>query len=116
MHILQHQKEVVTNRTKYDLNKAKDRQHIVEGSDEGPVDLGSSDCNHPGIQRINGMQKITLISKFEFTEAQSEAIVSFQLYRLTNTDITALQAEAEELVKADRRIRRYWKVKANLQV
>jgi topoisomerase-4 subunit A len=41
--------------------------------------------------------KDNLISKFAFTEAQAEAIVSLQLYRLTNTDITALQNEAEEL-------------------
>ena len=41
--------------------------------------------------------KNNLIGKYEFTEPQAEAIVSLQLYRLTNTDITALQAEAEEL-------------------
>jgi topoisomerase-4 subunit A len=41
--------------------------------------------------------KDNLIAKFAFTEAQAEAIVSLQLYRLTNTDITALQKEAEEL-------------------
>ena len=41
--------------------------------------------------------KDNLIAKFAFTEAQAEAIVSLQLYRLTNTDITALEAEAAEL-------------------
>lgn len=41
--------------------------------------------------------KNNLMSKFQFSEAQAEAIVSLQLYRLTNTDITALQAEQEEL-------------------
>lgn len=40
-----------------------------------------------------------LVSEFSFTEAQAEAIVSLQLYRLTNTDVTALQKEAEELQK-----------------
>ena len=43
--------------------------------------------------------KNNLIAKFGFTEAQAEAIVSLQLYRLTNTDITALRQEAEELAK-----------------
>ena len=43
--------------------------------------------------------KNNLMAKFEFTEAQAEAIVSLQLYRLTNTDITALREEAEELDK-----------------
>ena len=41
--------------------------------------------------------KNNLIEKFAFTEPQAEAIVSLQLYRLTNTDITALQEEAKEL-------------------
>jgi topoisomerase-4 subunit A len=43
--------------------------------------------------------KDNLINKFQFTEPQAEAIVSLQLYRLTNTDITALQKESEELAK-----------------
>jgi len=43
--------------------------------------------------------KNNLMAKFQFTEPQAEAIVSLQLYRLTNTDITALMAEAEELAK-----------------
>ena len=43
--------------------------------------------------------KNNLMAKFEFTEPQAEAIVSLQLYRLTNTDITALRKEAEELAK-----------------
>src|SRR5699024_1374024 len=43
--------------------------------------------------------KKRIIDQFEFTEVQAEAIVTLQLYRLTNTDITALQKEAEELDK-----------------
>ena len=43
--------------------------------------------------------KNNLISKFKFTEEQAEAIVSLQLYRLTNTDITSLEAETKELNK-----------------
>ena len=43
--------------------------------------------------------KDNLIAKFLFTEPQAEAIVSLQLYRLTNTDITALRKEAEELAR-----------------
>lgn len=46
--------------------------------------------------------KDNLISEFAFTEPQAEAIVSLQLYRLTNTDITALKAEEEELEKKSR--------------
>ncbi|KSU62824.1 DNA gyrase subunit A [[Bacillus] enclensis] len=93
-----HQKEVVTNRTKYDLKKASDRQHIVEGLmkalsilDEVIATIRASKDKKDA--------KNNLIDKYGFTEAQSEAIVSLQLYRLTNTDITALRSEAEELDK-----------------
>ncbi|WP_226674691.1 DNA topoisomerase IV subunit A [Rossellomorea aquimaris] len=95
---IQHQKEVVTNRTKHDLNKAKDRQHIVEGLMKA---LSILDQVIATIRASKDKRdaKDNLIQKFQFTEAQSEAIVSLQLYRLTNTDIKALQAEAEELAK-----------------
>jgi topoisomerase IV subunit A len=93
-----HQKEVVTNRTKYDLKKASDRQHIVEGLmkalsilDEVIATIRASKDKKDA--------KNNLIDQYGFTEAQSEAIVSLQLYRLTNTDITALRSEAEELDK-----------------
>ncbi|MCA1053849.1 DNA topoisomerase IV subunit A [Rossellomorea aquimaris] len=95
---IEHQKEVVTNRTKHDLAKASDRQHIVEGLmkalsilDEVIATIRASKDKKDA--------KINLIDQYGFTEAQSEAIVSLQLYRLTNTDITALQNEAEELQK-----------------
>ncbi|WP_019156751.1 DNA topoisomerase IV subunit A [Robertmurraya massiliosenegalensis] len=95
---IEHQKEVVTRRTQYDLQKARDRQHIVEGLmkalsilDEVIATIRAS--------KDKRNAKDNLIAKFQFSEAQAEAIVSLQLYRLTNTDITALQAEAEELAK-----------------
>ncbi|UII58374.1 DNA topoisomerase IV subunit A (plasmid) [Cytobacillus spongiae] len=93
---IEHQKEVVTNRTRHDLTKAKDRQHIVEGLMKA---LSILDQVIATIRASKDKRdaKDNLIYKFQFTEAQSEAIVSLQLYRLTNTDITALQAEAEEL-------------------
>ena len=93
---IEHQKEVVTRRTQFELNKAKERQHIVEGLmkalsilDEVIATIRASKDKRDA--------KDNLIAKYAFTEAQSEAIVSLQLYRLTNTDITALQLEAEEL-------------------
>ncbi|MED4206419.1 DNA topoisomerase IV subunit A [Neobacillus mesonae] len=95
---IDHQKEVVTRRTKHDLQKAQERQHIVEGLmkalsilDEVIATIRASKDKRDA--------KDNLISKFDFTEAQAEAIVSLQLYRLTNTDITALRNEAEELAK-----------------
>ena len=95
---IDHQKEVVTKRSQFDLQKAKDRAHIVEGLmkalsilDEVIATIRASKDKRDA--------KNNLIAKFEFTEPQAEAIVSFQLYRLTNTDITALREEAEELAK-----------------
>jgi topoisomerase IV subunit A len=93
-----HQKEVVTRRSQYELKKAQDRQHIVEGLmkalsilDEVIASIRASKDKRDA--------KDNLISQFGFTEPQAEAIVSLQLYRLTNTDITALRAEAEELAQ-----------------
>lgn len=95
---IKHQKEVVLKRSKYDLQKAKDRLHIVEGLmkalsilDEVIAIIRSSNDKRDA--------KTNLETKFGFTEVQSEAIVSLQLYRLTNTDITELRAEQDELQK-----------------
>ena len=93
-----HQKEVVTKRTQYDLKKAKDRLHILEGLmkalsilDEVIATIRASKDKRDA--------KANLMNKFEFTEPQAEAIVTLQLYRLTNTDITQLKQEAEDLEK-----------------
>lgn len=95
---IEHQKEVVTRRTMYDIRKAKDRLHIVEGLIKALSILDEV------IQTIRASAdkrdaKNNLIAKFQFTEVQAEAIVSLQLYRLTNTDITELKKEDEELRK-----------------
>ncbi len=50
------------------------------------------------------MQKNNLVVQHGFTEEQAEAIVTLQLYRLTNTDITQLQAEAQELAETIREL------------
>ncbi|KYG91882.1 DNA gyrase subunit A [[Bacillus] sp. KCTC 13219] len=93
-----HQKEIVSKRTAFDLEKAKDRLHIVEGLMKALSILDEV------IQTIRSSAdkrdaKMNLQQKFDFTEIQSEAIVSLQLYRLTNTDITELRAEQEELTQ-----------------
>lgn len=95
---IEHQKDVVTRRTKYDLAKAKERQHIVEGLIRA---LSILDDIIATIRASKDKRdaKNNLMTKFAFTEEQAEAIVSLQLYRLTNTDITELKKEAEELEK-----------------
>ncbi|NRG46310.1 DNA topoisomerase IV subunit A [Bacillus sp. CRN 9] len=91
-----HRKEVVTRRTQFDLDKAQARQHIVEGLIKA---LSILDEVIAAIRASKDKRdaKDNLMAKFAFTEPQAEAIVSLQLYRLTNTDITALRAEADEL-------------------
>lgn len=95
---IEHQKEVVTNRTKYDLAKAKDRKLIVEGLIKAISILDEV------IQTIRASKdkkdaKENLMKKYGFTDMQAEAIVNLQLYRLTNTDITLLQKEENELTQ-----------------
>lgn len=93
---LAHQRDVTTKRTQFDLNKAKEREHIVAGLIKALSILDDV------IKTIRASQnkkeaKDNLMVAYGFTEKQAEAIVSLQLYRLTNTDVTALQKEAEEL-------------------
>lgn len=95
---ISHRKEVVTRRSTFDLEKAQSRQHIVEGLMKA---LSILDEVIAAIRASKDKRnaKDNLMAKFAFTEPQAEAIVSLQLYRLTNTDITALRAEAEELAQ-----------------
>ncbi|OIJ12829.1 DNA gyrase subunit A [Anaerobacillus arseniciselenatis] len=93
-----HQKEVVTRRSTYELRKAEERQHVVEGL------IRAISILDEVIETIRASKdkrdaKNNLMSKFQFTDAQAEAIVTLQLYRLTNTDVTTLQKESDELQK-----------------
>lgn len=103
---LNHQIEVVTNRTRYDLDHAEKRMHIVEGLMKA---LSILDEVITLIRNSKNKKdaKDNLVAEFDFTEAQAEAIVMLQLYRLTNTDIVALEeehAELEALIKKLRNI------------
>ncbi|UQB62496.1 DNA topoisomerase IV subunit A [Lactiplantibacillus plantarum] len=96
---LEHQRDVVTRRTQFNLQKAMDRQHIVQGLIKAMSILDQV------IKTIRGSKdkkdaKQNLISQFDFSEIQAEAIVTMQLYRLTNTDVTQLEKESAELAKA----------------
>ncbi|MGH2318054.1 DNA topoisomerase IV subunit A [Planococcus sp. SE5232] len=95
---IEHQKEVITKRSEFDLQKASDRMHIVEGLMKA---LSILDKVIKTIRSSKDKRdaKNNLIESFDFSEAQSEAIVSLQLYRLTNTDITELQKEENDLKK-----------------
>ncbi len=95
---LTHQRDVTTKRTQFDLQKALDRQHIVAGLIKA---LSILDQVIKTIRASKNKRdaKQNLITKYDFSEKQAEAIVSLQLYRLTNTDVTALEREATELAK-----------------
>lgn len=95
---IQHQKEVVTRQTSYELRKSKERAHIVEGLIKAVSIL---DELIAVIRASNNKQdaKSNIMKTFDFTEQQAEAIVTLQLYRLTNTDIVSLEEEAKELQK-----------------
>lgn len=96
---LEHKREVLTRRTNYNLRKAESRQHIVSGLIKALSILDQViDAIRSSKDKKNA--KENLIERFDFTEIQAEAIVSLQLYRLTNTDITALENEAAALDKA----------------
>ena len=91
-----HQKEVITKKTQFDLNKAQDRLHIVDGLMKA---LSILDEVIALIRNSNDKKdaKEKLVETYDFTMIQAEAIVSLQLYRLTNTDITILQEEKLDL-------------------
>ena len=93
-----HQKEVVTNRSNFDLKRAKERQHIVEGLIK-MVSVLDEVVRIIRQSKDKSDAKKNLIQAFGFSERQAEAIVMLQLYRLTNTDVTALEKENAELAK-----------------
>lgn len=91
-----HQKEVITNRSNFELAQAKKRLHIVDGL---ILMVSILDAVIKTIRESLNKKdaKENIIDLYGFTEAQAEAIVTLQLYRLTNTDIVALQNEKKEL-------------------
>ena len=97
-HYIQHQKDVVTRRTQYDLDKAKARAHILEGL---IIAINNIDriiaiirgSKNPNIARKN------LMGEFKLTEIQAQAILDMRLQRLTNMEIITLEREYKEIKK-----------------
>lgn len=90
------QKEIVTKRTRFDLNKAQARLHIVEGLIKALSILDQVIKTIRASKNRRDAQD-NLVSAYQFTQRQAEAIVALQLYRLTNTDVTALENELANL-------------------
>ena len=97
-HYLEHQENVVTRRTKYELNKAEERAHILQGL------LIALDHIDEVIKIIRGSKTVQiakeeLIARFELTDVQAQAIVDMRLRALTGLEREKLEAEYEELMK-----------------
>ncbi len=97
-HYIQHQKEVVTRRTKYDLDKAQQRAHILEGL------LKALDHIDEIVRLIRANKDMAtarqaLMENFDFTEKQAQAILDMRLGRLTGLEREKLQEEYQELEK-----------------
>ncbi|MEG2620743.1 MAG: DNA topoisomerase IV subunit A [Bacilli bacterium] len=93
---ISHKREVVKNRINFDLRHAKDSSHILEGLIKAISILDEV------IRVIRGSKNkadaiVNLVKEFQFTQKQADAIVTLQLYRLTNTDIESLQQELDKL-------------------
>ncbi|MGL5916347.1 MAG: DNA topoisomerase IV subunit A, partial [Culicoidibacterales bacterium] len=93
---IDHQLDVVIRRSNFELKVASDRQHLVEGLIKA---ISMLDVIIQTIRQAKDKKDaITqLCDKYGFTTRQADAIVSLQLYRLTSTDITGLEAEHTEL-------------------
>jgi topoisomerase IV subunit A len=95
---LKHEKDVVIKRTKFDLNKAETRLEIIQGLIHA-MDILDQVIKTIRASKNKSEAKKNLSEAFDFTSRQAEAIVSLQLYRLTNTDVDALIAEQSDLTK-----------------
>ena len=101
---IEHQKEVMTNKCNFELQKAERRAHIVDGliSMVSILDAVIKTIRNSTNKRN---AKENIMANYHFSELQAEAIVNLQLYRLTNTDIFELRKEASELEQQIRRLR-----------
>lgn len=93
-----HQRQVVKRRTEFDLKHAKARYHIVEGLIKC-ISILDEVIKVIRASKNKTDAKDNLVKEFDFTEIQAEAIVTLQLYRLTNTDVVALENEKASLEK-----------------
>ena len=96
---IEFQKEVITNRTQFDLEYFKKRYHIVEGLIKAISILDEVIATIRKSKNKNDA-KNNLVKEYDFTMEQAEAIVMLQLYKLTNTDVTELEEEMANLAKA----------------
>ncbi|SHE58341.1 DNA topoisomerase IV subunit A [Clostridium fallax] len=104
-HYVNHQKDVITRRTKRELDIAEKRFHVVEGFikaidiiDEIIAEIRASKSKKEAAEK--------LINKFQFTSIQAEAILELMLYRLTGLEINVFKKEYKELEKTIKRLKK----------
>ncbi|MBP1999629.1 topoisomerase-4 subunit A [Paenibacillus shirakamiensis] len=93
-----HQREVVTFRTQYELEKAEDRAHVLEGLVKA-LNILDEVIAAIKASKNRGDAQNNLQWMFGFTERQADAILTLQLYRLTNLEITSLEKDLGDLQK-----------------
>lgn len=94
---LEHQKDVVTRRTRYDLEKAEERLHIIEGLLKALDNIDEVIAIIKASANVNEA-RVNLIARFAFSEKQAQAILDMRLQRLTGLERDKLKAEAQELM------------------
>ena len=94
---IEHEREVIVKRTQFDLNHAKKRLEIVEGLIK-MVSILDDVIKTIRASENKADAKVNLMNKFGFTEIQAETIVNLQLYKLTNTDVVAIEEERKNLL------------------
>src|SRR5690625_3945111 len=93
---INHQEDVITNRSNYELRRAEKRAHIVDGLIK-MVSVLEEIIKIIRNSNNKAESKENIIKRFDFTDIQAEAIVTLQLYRLSNTDVLALEKENDSL-------------------
>lgn len=104
VHYLEHQRDIITRRTQFDLNKAEDRAHIVEGL---RIALDNIDeiINIIRSSKEESIAKEKLMKNFGLSERQAQAILDMRLRRLTGLEREKLEEEYESLIKEINRLK-----------
>ncbi len=95
---VKHRQEVVTNRTKFDLNKAQRREHILSGLLIAIAHMDEVVAIIRGSQDVPAA-KVALMNKFQLSEVQAQAILDMRLHQLTQLSSAAIEQEQKELLK-----------------
>jgi DNA gyrase subunit A len=95
---LEHQKDVITRRTRFDLNKAEARAHIVEGL-RIALDYIDEVIKTIRASQTTEIARVALMDKFGLSEKQAQAILDMRLQRLTGLEREKLEAEYRELME-----------------